>query len=34
MPVLEEIPFGEVVKGLKRVGKSDVSGRLFTRPNN
>ncbi|KAH6665040.1 putative oxidoreductase [Halenospora varia] len=33
VPVLEEIPFMDVVKGLKRVERSEVSGRLFTRPN-
>ncbi|CZR68651.1 related to Zn-dependent alcohol dehydrogenases [Phialocephala subalpina] len=32
-PVLEEIPFTDVVEGLKRVERSEVNGRLFTRPN-
>ncbi|KAE8441323.1 hypothetical protein EG329_005518 [Mollisiaceae sp. DMI_Dod_QoI] len=32
-PVLEEIPFIDVVEGLKRVEKSETKGRLFTRPN-
>lgn len=33
VPVLEEIAFVDVVEGLKRVERSEVSGRLFTRPN-
>ena len=33
VPILEEIPFMDVVEGLKRVERSEVSGRLFTRPN-
>lgn len=33
VPVLEEIPFMDVVEGLKRVERSEVSGRLFTGPN-
>lgn len=33
MPVLEEIAFMDVVEGLKRVERSEVNGRLFTRPN-
>jgi propanol-preferring alcohol dehydrogenase len=33
LPVLEEIPFADVVEGLKRVERSEVNGRLFTRPN-
>jgi propanol-preferring alcohol dehydrogenase len=31
--VVEEIPFAEVCGGLKRVERSEVKGRLFTRPN-
>lgn len=33
VPVLEEIPFADVVEGLKRVEKSEAKRRLFTRPN-
>ncbi|KAF8859140.1 GroES-like protein [Acephala macrosclerotiorum] len=33
VPALEEIPFMDVVDGLKRVERSEVNGRLFTRPN-
>ncbi|KUJ07903.1 GroES-like protein [Mollisia scopiformis] len=33
VPVLQEIPFEDVVEGLKRVERSEVNGRLFTRPN-
>lgn len=33
VPQLEEIPFEDVVEGLRRVERSEVNGRLFTRPN-
>lgn len=31
-PLLEDIPFIELIKGLDRLERGDVSGRLFTRP--
>ncbi len=34
VPMLEEMPFGDVVEGLKRVERSEISGRLFARPHN